>query len=388
MTVRLDVRTLNRTMLERQLLARRRRMPAAAAVEHLVGMQAQEPLGPHIGLCSRLVDFDPDELSRLICDRLAVRATMMRGTLHLTTAADYLALRPVIQPVLRRSWGSSPFAPLLEGVDADAVVAAARALVHARPQSRAELKPQLAERWPGSDANALVYAASFLLPLIHVPPRGVWGATGPVRLATVESWLGRPLDDATPPDRLVLRYLRAFGPATAADIRAWSGLAGIGEVVERLRPGLRTFSDPQGRELLDVPDAPVADADAPAPVRFLPWWDNVLVAYAHRDRIMPPPHRDAIVREHLGRPPVLVDGVVAGFWSVTVDDDDAVLQIDVLEPLTPDQTAALAPDAEALVALWAPAAAVTWHGRPRQAARVERTGGTGRPGVDRGDGRT
>src|SRR3954470_1359177 len=203
-------------MLARQLLLERdRRLSAAQALEQLVGMQAQVPNSPYAGLHARLHDFDPHELAALIEPREAVRGSLMRVTLHLVTARDVLTLRPTVQSVIERGlWKGSPFRHGLEGIDAHALLAAGRELVEEEPRSRAELRPLLDRRFPGRDPNDLVHAVSYLLPLIQVPPRGVWGKSGQARLTTPESWLGKPLAAATEPDETIVRYLNAFGPAT------------------------------------------------------------------------------------------------------------------------------------------------------------------------------
>src|SRR4051812_320741 len=262
-------------MLARQLLLERdRRLTPAEALEQLVGMQAQVPNAPYTGLHARLHDFDPHELAELIETREAVRGSLMRVTLHLVTARDFLTLRPTVQSVIERGlWKGSPFRHGLEGIDADALLAAGRELVEEEPRSRAELRPLLERRFPGRDPNDLVHAVSFLLPLIQVPPRGVWGKSGQARLTTAESWLGKPLAAATEPDETILRYLNA------------------------------------------LPKQPLPDPDTPAPPRFLPEFDNVLVAYQDRARVIRHEHRDRVVR-NLGRPPLLVDGWVAGWWKV------------------------------------------------------------------------
>ena len=284
----LGQRALNRALLARQLLLERDRMPALDVVEHLVGMQAQAPLAPYVGLWSRLDGFDPETLSAAIVERRAVRTSLMRATIHLVTARDALWLRPLIEPVLERGFRASPPGRRLAGADLDGILATASELLASRPMSSPEMGALLAERWPEFDRESLVFAAGYRLPLVHVPPRGVWGVTGPVSRTTIEGWLGRPLETDHSIDELVLRYLAAFGPATVRDVQAWSGLTRLREVVEGLRPRLTTFRDAQDRELFDLPDAPRPDPETPAPPRFLPEYDNVL----HRPRRSVADHPD------------------------------------------------------------------------------------------------
>lgn len=307
------------------MLLRRRRVPVLDAVERVVGLQAQVPRDPYVALWSRLDRFRPDSLAGAMADRRAVRMTLLRGTLHLVTARDALLLRPLIQPVIERTvYGSSPLRKAVGSVDVDELLGFLRALLEERPRTRAELVRAAGERWPDRDAASLGYAM-YLLPTVQVTPRGIWGQTGPSAFTTVERWLGRALEPDRGPDEMILRYLAAFGPASPADVQTWSGLSGVRELLERLLPRLRTFRDEGGRELFDVPDGPFPDADTPAPVRFLPEYDNVVLGHADRSRIVPP----GIPQwTDVGWGTVLVDGLVRARWKLERTKDAATLQIE------------------------------------------------------------
>jgi len=335
--VLLTRRALNRALLERQLLLARSRMSAKDAIERLVGMQAQEPIDPYIGLWTRLQDFRADDLATLISKRRAVRMGLMRATVHLVTARDALAIWPVVRSVSERVFQSArgdvgvpAYTNRLSAVEMRTLLRAGRKLVDESPRTAAELRPLLKKRWPGQDPQALAAAVHFLLPLVQVPPRGLWGMSGRARHTSVEAWLGKEPGTDASPDKLMLRYLRAFGPATAADARTWSRLAGLGPVLERLRPRLRTFRDERGRELFDVPDGALPDPDTPAPPRFLPQYDNVFLAHEDRSRIVREDfRRSSWIEGTFGT--VLVDGFIGALWKIRRTGGAATL---LIEPVT------------------------------------------------------
>lgn len=348
-------RALNRALLERQLLLQRAGLPPLRAIERLAGMQAQAPNAPYVGLWTRLADFRPAELAELLTGRAVVRTHLMRNTVHLVTAADCLALGGLFQAVLTQRFASSPFARNTGGMDLGALVEAGRGLLREQPRTRAELGRLLAPRWPGRDPASLAYAVTHLVPTVQVPPRGIWGRTGPAAFTTTEAWLGGQTAPGTGPDGLVLRYLAAFGPASVRDVQAWCGLTRLGEVAERLRPRLRVFRGADGRELFDLPDAPRPDAGTPAPPRFLPEYDNVLLSHADRSRIIPGRRSVPLPPGHGGsRGTVLVDGFWAATWQLGRTDGGAVLRVEPFTPLGRGQAGAVAAEAERLLAFVAP----------------------------------
>ena len=344
-------RQLNRAILERQMLLRREPASAIAVMERLVGMQAQVPTDPYTALWSRTEAFDPAELSNDIAERRAVRVVMLlRTTIHLVSARDCLEIRPLLQPVAERQWRYSPFAKALAGIDVGQVVAAGLELLSGGPKTGSALGKRLAERWPDRDPSSLGYAVRWLSPLVQIPPRGLWGRGGQPVLETVERWLDAPLATNPSIDALVLRYLAAFGPATVRDVGVWSWLTGIREVIERLRPRLRTFRDEAGRELFDAPGAPLPDPDTQAPVRFLPEFDNLLLSHDDRSRMADPAFK--------GRPwwhgSLLVDGFLAGTWQPERRADGITIRIGLYRSMTDTELSEVEAEASRLASFLSP----------------------------------
>ncbi|WP_411089700.1 winged helix DNA-binding domain-containing protein [Streptomyces sp. 061-3] len=310
----LPPRALGRATLARQLLLSRSPMSAKDAVGHLVGLQAQNTKPPYYQLFARLEGFDPAEFSGLMESREVVRIVTLRSTIHTHTADDALTLRPLVQAARDREL--KMFRNGLVGVDPDRLAALGRELVEERPRTPKEIREALLAEWPDADPQALTVAARCVLPLVQVTPRGLWGRSGQVALTTAEHWLGRPAEPTPTPDATVLRYLGAFGPASVKDMQMWAGLTRLREAFERLRPQLITFRDENGVELFDLPDAPRPDADTPAPPRFLPEFDNVLLGHADRTRVIPPQYRGRNGNGNQAYGTVLVDGFLAAIWRL------------------------------------------------------------------------
>ena len=360
----LTLRQLNRATLARQLLLERATMPAIDTIRHLVGLQAQEPPDPFIGLWSRLNGFTTDELDQLLLDRAVVRLTVQRGTMHAVTADDCLVLRPLAQPLLTQQLHAhQDFRGAFDDMDLDAVMTVARDLLTESPRSTKQLRLLLGERFPAHDAAAMAFACRNQLPFIQVPPRGLWARPGEVVGTTPEAWLGRSASDAPSVDDVMVRYLAAFGPATVQDAATWSRYTGLREVFERLRRQLRTFRDEAGKEYFDIPEGPVVDADTPAPVRFLPQYDNLLLSHADRTRFTGGEDFSQVwltQTKFLGT--VLVDGMVAGMWRfdqptrvVQTGSKPTILTITTKYPLARDAANDLLAEAERFAAFVAPA---------------------------------
>jgi hypothetical protein len=345
----LTARRLNRATLARQMLLRRERGSVAEAVERLCGMQAQEPRPPFPGLWTRLHGFRREDLHRALHDRTVVRGTLMRGTLHLMSAADYIAHRMTLQPMLTRSLAL--LGTRAEGLDADEVLPVARALLGETPRTFSELRAALVEAFPDSNDRALGFTVRMSLPLVMIPTEERWAFPADSRFGLAEQWLGTAVSNEANTEALVLRYLAAFGPATAGDVQQWSGLQGVKPVLESLRPRLVVFHDERGRTLFDLPDAPRPAEETPAPPRFLPEFDNLVLSHADRTRVLADKHRQFVLGAKNGRIPAtfLVDGWVAGSWRVERKREAATLAMTPFDPLPKNVAATLAEEGDALL---------------------------------------
>lgn len=312
-------------------------MSALDVIEHLVGMQAQSPSTPYVGLWSRTAGFQIDDLSSLYRSHDVVRIAAMRSTIHLVSARDCIALRNAVQPVIDRLFNGG-YAKLLEGVDLDEMAALGRKAVEAQPMTFSQISRHLASRWPDRSPQALAYGMRALIPLVQVPPRGIWGESGQASHTSAESWITRECKPTMTVEELVKRYLAAFGPASVRDFQAWSGLTRMSDTLEAMSAGLMRFRSEDGVELLDLPDAPRPRGDTAAPVRFLPEWDNALLSHIDRSRIIADDFRKHVYTIN-GQIPgtVLVDGFVRGRWRIERDKSKATLRIERFDRWSPTE---------------------------------------------------
>jgi hypothetical protein len=327
----LSRRALNRATLARQLLLERAAVSVPDAVSQVGGLQAQVVSPPYIGLWTRLIDFRREDLTEQILQKQVVRATYLRSTLHLITAEDYCRLRPILQPALVRALNG--FHGLrIQGLDTGATIAAARAYLEKEPRTFAQIKTLLLQRDATRDGDAMCYVVRTHLPLVQIPTGGTWGYPGNPSYALAESYLGRPIASDTGPRDLIRRYLAAFGPANGKDIQVWAGMTGLRETLTAMRDELVVYRDDQGKELFDLPEMPMPDLDTSAPIRFLPEYDNLLLAHADRTRVIADEHRPRVFLSAARvRATFLVDGFVCGAWKIEREQGRATL---VVEPFT------------------------------------------------------
>jgi len=342
----LSRQALNRTLLHRQHLLTRSTMAPPAMVEHLVGLQAQDNLPPYLSLAARLDGFDPAPVSDALADKGLVRMSSMRSTIHLLTPDDALMLRQFSQPAQDREnkvWVKAQ--PGL-ALDRDLVTQRIRDVLADGPLPAPDLGQALAAHFPEAPPSALVHLARMTQPLAQLPPRGQWKASGGVVYQYVDRWLARDLVEADL-ESIVRRYLAAFGPATAADVTAWSGVTGLAAAITRL--GLVEHHDEAGKVLYDVPGAPVLTGDEQAPVRLLGTYDNVWLSHAQRDRVTDPVKRRRWMGVNGGvGSMILVDGWLEGLWRV---EDGKVRVIELMRDLTTREARDLAAEIERTQAL-------------------------------------
>jgi hypothetical protein len=326
-------------------LLERQELRADEAITRVAGLQAQAQAPPFVGLWTRLAGFDEAELQELIDERRVVRATMMRHTIHFVTDDDYVWLRPTIQPALDANFGAQT-RKRLAAVDIEPFLKAAREEFRKRALTFAEVKDLIRSLAPDSDIDAIAYGVRTHLELIGVPNESRWRFGGRAPFVLAEDWLARRLVKPDPRE-MIRRYLAAFGPATPADATAWSGVGGMRQVFDDIRGELRVFRDDAGRELFDLPDAPLPPEETEVPVRFLPEFDNTLLGHRDRTRVIADEHRP-LVYLTAGRMigTVLLDGFAAAGWRVK--DDELVLE--PFRRLTKAERAAIEPEAEALLA--------------------------------------
>lgn len=340
----MTARALGRATLARQLLLRRSPMKTEDAVAHLVGLQAQEVRPPYLALAARLADFTPADLSLALEERRVARLVTMRSTIHLHTADDCMTLRPLVQPARERELRM--FRKGLPGVDLDRLAALTTAYVEEESRTPKQLRELLLKEWPDADPQSLSVAARCSLPLVQVTPRGLWRRSGGVRLTTAGQWLERASDPTPSLDATVLRYLGAFGPASVKDFQQWAGLTRTKEVFERLRPRLVALRDEHGVELFDLPDAPRPDEDTPAPPRLLAEFDNLLLSHADRTRVISEADRGRNWQVNTAYLTFLVDGMLAGLWTLKEEKTGSRLVLEPFGKLTRAQRDELVAEAE------------------------------------------
>jgi hypothetical protein len=333
----LTLRELNRALLERQMLLKRKRLGVQEAVERLCALQAQYSLSPYIALWSRLTGFQREQLTRALEGREVVKSTLFRITLHITSARDYPFFAAAFLPAAQEM--TARVTPEQTAKLSRKVHAASK-----NPLTHEQLEALAAEEMGGR------WRTRILAPLLHLPPSGTWRFWGTPTLLGMKTWLGVDLPDREEgAKRIVERHLAAFGPATQQDLLRFAGVR-VGD----LRPGLeqlelRAFRDERGRKLLDLPRAPLPDGETPAPIRFLPKWDSSILAYAppERTRILPEKFRSTVIRKNGDvLPTVLVDGFVAATWNI---DRKRGLEIEPLRRLTKAERAEIDEEGERLV---------------------------------------
>lgn len=348
---------LNRATLARQMLLERETTGTVEAVERLAGLQAQLARPPFIGLWSRVAGFRREHLSEALTQRDVVRAPMMRCTLHLVSARDYLRHRPNVAPVLERAM-KAILRDRAKDLDVEKLSAATAAYLEGGPRTFEDIRAHLDTLGLPGDQRAKGYAVRTHLPLVQVPEETEWAFPGTAAFTTAASWLGQPIP-TTEPDlpALVRWYLAAFGPATPTDAQTWSGFTALRDTFEAMRPELATFRDDRGRELFDLPGAPRPEATTRAPARFLPDFDNVILAHDDRSRLIAHEHRPRVSLKNLQvLPTFMVDGMVSGTWKVEKGRGTAILALEPFDALSKKGRDELSEEGQGLLRFLEPAA--------------------------------
>ncbi len=329
----LTLRQLNRTLLARQLLLEHHVIKPLAAMEQLLALQSQIPNPPYIGLWTRLQRFDKTELTALLDSREVARAPWIRSTLHLVNTTDHQRFQAVIQPALARGLRSF-FGKRAKDLNIERLIEIAIPFLEAETPTIGALRDELQRHYPQHDKQAMAYAVRSYLPLVQVPPSGSWGVGTRAIYTTASSWLGDP----QPSDLTALfrRYLAAFGPASIMDFQTYCGMTSLKTKLAPAVKSLVSYRDESGAQLYDLPDMPILPEETVAPLRFLPEYDNILIAHKSRVRILPEAHRKKVfvsAGRVLGS--VLIDGFVGGIWKTGRDKGCAVLSITLFEPTAP-----------------------------------------------------
>ncbi len=356
----LSLRQLNRTTLLRQSLLERAAEDPASAIHRLAGLQAQYANSPYIALWSRLRDFAIADLEAALDDRMVVKASAIRNTLHLVAAADYPAFSVASGAARIANWRPSAARAGVDTAELHRHLLEFAHVPHTIVEMEADLEvlasdATLAPFVPSGVRHVAFQMASTHGWLVHVPPSGKWDSFGKPRYVDASVWL--PGASRPDPDEALRtaaqRYLGAYGPASVADIGRWIGqprLPRVREAVAALGERIRHFRGPDDRELVDVVDAPIATGDEPAPGRFLARWDSVIIGYEGRDRILPPALVPAVVIRKNGDflPSFTVDGLVAGTWSISEAAGTTTLEIKPVDSVPPAARTEMTDEAERL----------------------------------------
>ncbi len=348
----LSDRQLNRATLARQWMLARADIAIPDALTFLLGLQAQTTNTPYIALWNRIAGFTHGALTALITDKTLLRATTMRTTLHLHTVPDMRGIRPLMQPVLDRTFSSVAKS---RAINADRLDVNRRgvAIIDEAPMTSGELGRRLREHFPDSDPLVLAQVVQGAETLIQIPPTRIWGHGGAPLLMRIEKWIGQGLCDPIPLPQLVLRYLAAYGPASVKDMQTWCGLTRLAGAFDAVREHLVEFRGEDGRVLYDLPNAPRPDSDTPAPVRFLPDYDNVFLGFADRSRLQPDYARERMVVVNGYVATFTMDGFIAGNWTVNRTKNSLTLDLAPFRKLSKAEKTDIEAEAHAMGAFLA-----------------------------------